>query len=83
MIVSPFHLSWDYQCFVLCFGLFAFWGGAVFVVVCCLVGGLVFPIYKYGMHKYVVISMTVTIVTMSAAMEQEKNEMKQSLRYAT
>ena len=35
MIVSPFHLSWDYQCFVLCFGLFAFFflgGGGGF---CC------------------------------------------------
>ena len=32
----------------------------------------VFPFYEYGMHKYVVISKTVTIVTMSAAMEPKK-----------
>ena len=56
---------------VLC--LFGFFGGAVFVVLCCfLFGLLVFPFYEYGMHKYVVISKTVTIVTMSAAMEPKK-----------
>ena len=70
----------DYQCFGWCFGLFAFLGGAVFVVVCCLVSWLVFPIYEYGMHKYVVISKTVTIVTMSAAMEQKKEEVKDSFK---
>ena len=35
----------------------------------------VFPFYEYGMHKYVVISKTVTIVTMSAAMEPKKHLM--------
>ena len=45
--------------------------GAVFVVLCCFFFGLlVVPFYEHGMHKYVVISKTVTIVTMSAAMEQ-------------
>ena len=65
------HLHWDYQCFGWRFCLFAFWGGG-FCFCVLFVGWLVFPIYSYGMYKFVVISKTVTIVTMSAAMEQKK-----------
>ena len=73
IFVSLFHRHWDYQCVGWCFVCLAFLGRAVFVVLWCfLFGLLVFPFYEYGMHKYVVISRTVTIVTMSAAMEQKK-----------
>ena len=43
---------------------------------CCVLFGWLtgFPIYEYGMHKYVVISKTVTIVMMSTAMEQKKSK---------
>ena len=36
IIVSPFHLSWDYQCFGWCFGLFAFLGDGF---CCCMLFG--------------------------------------------
>ena len=72
MSVSPFHLHWDYQCFG-CF-LFGFFGWGGFVVCVVLLVDW-FPLFfAYGMHKFVVISKTVTIVMMSAAMEQKKRQ---------
>ena len=69
-VVSPFHLFRDFQCLVWCVGLVAFWGGGRFLLFCVgFVGCLVFPFINSEMHKYVILSMTVTIVTMSAAME--------------
>ena len=53
------------------FSVWLFWVGR-FCCLCCFVGWLVSPLCAYGMHKFVVISKTVTIVMMSAAMEQKK-----------
>ena len=56
-----------------CVGLFAFWRGGGFCCLCCFfVCCLVFLLSSSEMHNYVILSMTVTIVTMSAAMEQKK-----------
>ena len=75
-IVSPFHLFRDFQFLVWCVGLVAFWGGRflLFCVDFCWLPGL--PFINSEMHKYVILSMTVTIVTMSAAMEQKKSFLK-------
>ena len=65
-IVSPFHLFRDYQCLIWCVGLFVF-AGSGFCSLCCFFVCCL----NSEMHNYVILSMTVTIVTMSAAMEQK------------
>ena len=72
MSVSPFHLIGITRFLVVLFGFCLVFLVGRFVVCVVFVVWLVFPLFAYGMHKFVVISKTVTIVMMSAAMEQKK-----------
>ena len=72
LFVSLFHPLWDYQCFGWCVGFVFFCFVGRFCWWCCFVGWLVFPCFAFRMHKVVIHSKTVTIVMMSAALEQKK-----------